>query len=341
MHWVQESSELENAPDSLTVVDRTITLVIPVKNEERRLPTCFEAIRAQTVQPTEIIVVDGHSTDRTVEVALQNGARVFYEEFRTRGGACQVGVEHASGDFVVFTDADCVPEPDWIETLAKNFEPNAVGVGGRIENAGDTFLQRSVDAALDTVVGSANSVQGRPFASRRFVTSISGCNSMYRRSDLLAVGGFNTSLITTEDTELNRRLLRQGHLLYVPEALVHHRHERGLRSFAKRMFQYGYGRGQSLLLGPPLLLSVGAAAIVLLSVLRPDYLPLVLGLYAIVLLGSAGVAAVRRRNAGYLGTLPIVLVIEHASYIAGFWYGMLHSRVLPRHRTSRAQEDLP
>jgi cellulose synthase/poly-beta-1,6-N-acetylglucosamine synthase-like glycosyltransferase len=334
-------AETEGEPDAVSVITGTITLVIPVKNEERRLPNCFDAIRAQTIQPTEIIVVDGHSTDRTVEVAERNGARVFYEEYRTRGGACQVGVENAIGDFVVFTDADCAPEPTWLENLVKSFGPDVVGVGGRIENMGDTFLQKSVDAALDTMIGSANSVQGRPFASRRFVTSISGCNSMYRRSDLLAVGGFNTALLTTEDTELNRRMLRRGKLLYVPEAIVHHRHERGLRSFAKRMFQYGYGRGQSLLFGPPLVLSIGAAAIVLLSALRPDYIRWILGSYAIILVGSAAVAAIRRRNVGFLFILPIVLLLEHVSYIAGFWYGVLHSRIVPRRGLGRAQEDAP
>src|SRR5690348_3569721 len=196
-----------------SAVRKTITLIIPVKDEERRLPDCFEAIQAQTLPPTEIIVVDGNSTDRTVEIARRHGARVFYEGYRTRGGACQVGIEHARGDFIAFTDADCLPQPRWLELLTRGFESGVVGVGGRIENAGDTFLQQSVDAALDTVVGSANSVQGRPFASRRFVTSISGCNSMYRRRDLVEAGGFHTALVTMEDTELNRRLLRRGKLL--------------------------------------------------------------------------------------------------------------------------------
>ncbi len=318
-----------------------ISLIIPVKNEERRLPTCMNAIRAQTRAPDEIIVVDGHSTDRTVEIAKRYGTRVFFEEYRTRGGACQVGVESAAGDLVAFTDADCVPEPDWLETLASNIAPGIVGVGGRIENQGETFLQRSVDAALDTVVGSANSVQGRPFSTPRFVKSISGCNSLYRRSDLLDAGGFDTPLVTTEDTELNRRMLRRGHLLYVPTAVVHHRHERGLRAFGRRMFQYGYGRGQSLLLGPPLLLSLGAAAILGLTLLHPWMGLLLLAFYGILLLTTATIAAAKRHDARYLASLPAVLVIEHICYVAGFWHGILHSRLHLRRRAPRAQEDVP
>lgn len=316
-----------------------IALIIPVKNEARRLPTCMTAIRAQTRQPDEIIVVDGHSKDGTVELAKKYGTRVFFEEYRTRAGACQVGVENTTADLVAFTDADCVPEPRWLETLASNLAPGVAGVGGRIENKGDTFLQRSVDAALDTAVGSANSVQGRPFAEPRFVKSISGCNSLYRRSDLLDGGGFDTSLVTTEDTELNRRMLRRGKLLYVPSAVVEHRHERGLRAFARRMFQYGYGRGQSLLVGPPLFVSVGAVGLLALTLLRPWAGLLLMALYGALLLVTAAVSAARKHDARYLASVPAVLVIEHVCYVAGFWHGILHSRLHLRRRAPRAQED--
>lgn len=304
-----------------------ISVVMPVKNEAPRIAAALTAIRRQTLPPFEVLVVDGRSPDGTADLARSLGARVFFEDYRTRAGACQVGVEHATGDLVAFTDADCVPAPDWLERLEENLEDGVVGVGGRIVSQGDTFWQQSVDVALNTLVGSANSVQGRMFREKRYVASISGSNSLYRRQDLLAVGGFRTDLVTTEDTELNRRLGERGKLLYVPDALVQHRHERGLRDFARRMFQYGFGRGQSLLLGPTLLMPIASVAILLLALVQPRYALLLAALYGAAVLASAGVVAVRKRRLRFLASLPIVYLIEHAAYVAGFWVGVVRTRL--------------
>jgi len=297
-----------------------------VRNEAHRVATALEAIRAQTLKPAEIIVVDGHSTDGTVEVAKRYGVRVFYEEDHTRAGACQVGVLAATGDFVAFTDADCIPEPDWLERLVSGFEDGIVGVGGRIENRGDGFWQHAIEGALDTFVGSANSVQGRPFRERRYVTSISGCNSMYRRTDLLAVGGFRRELVTTEDTELNRRMLEHGKLLYVPDAVVHHWHGRGLRDFARRMVQYGYGRGQSLLPGPPTALAILAPLVLAVALLSPWLGLLLISVYLAGLMISSVRPATRRKRASLLLAIPVVLLTEHVCYALGFWMGLFFRR---------------
>jgi len=316
-----------------------ISLVIPVRNEAKRIATCLAAIKAQTLPPIEVILVDGHSTDKTVEIAKTFGVRVFFEEDRTRAGACQVGVEAAVGDYVAFTDADCLPDPGWLESLAANVADGVAGVGGRILNEGDTFWQKAIDVALDTLAGSANSVQGRVFTSKRFVSSISGCNSLYRRSDLLAVGGFRTDLLTTEDTELNRRLLERGKLLYVPEALVRHRHGRGLRDFARRMFQYGFGRGQSRLPGPPLVVAAGLPLLLALALLRLDAALFLVGLYFVVLVGSAAVPSVRLRDARLFVALPVIFVIEHVAYALGFWKGILKTRSATSRNASRMGEE--
>jgi len=314
-----------------------ISVIIPVRNEATRIARCLTAVHNQTLRPAEIIVVDGHSADRTVEIAQQFGARVSFEDDATRAGACQVGVDAAESEFVAFTDADCEPDPRWLENLVAGFSDGVVGVGGQIANEGDTFWQRSIDVTMGTLLGSGNSVQGRAFRGRRHVSSISGCNSMYRKADLLAVGGFRRDLVTTEDTELNRRLLQRGKLLYVPDALVHHRHGRGLRDFARRMFQYGYGRGQSLLLGPPLAISVAAPAFVTLSFLQPWYALLLLGAYLLLLIASAIGPAVRRREPRLLAAVPLICLIEHTCYAAGFWKGVLRTRGLRGGRAAAAR----
>ena len=300
-----------------------ISVIIPVRNEKEKIEQCLEAVFSQSYKPYEVIVVDGHSRDKTVENASKFPVRIFYEDYHTRAGACQIGVENAKGDFIAFTDADCIPERNWLENLIKEFDEGIVGVGGGIKNIGEGLWEKSVNLALETFLGSANSVQGKFFRDKRYVKSISGCNSMYRRDDILKVGGFDVDLSTTEDTELNRKLLRNGKLLYTPDAVVLHNHQRGLKEFAKRMYQYGYGRGKSRLwdlqIIPPILVLLLMVSLVFTSWI---FLSMV-GIYAVMLLVIGLKFVVHEGSFKYLFTVPIVYVIEHGLYAIGFWRGLL------------------
>jgi len=108
-----------------------VSVVVPVRNGAPKLARCLQALLTQTLQPSEILVVDAHySTDPTREVARRFPVTVVYEDYGTVGGARQVGVEHARGDYVAFTDADCIPGNDWLENLIREFADGIVGVGG-------------------------------------------------------------------------------------------------------------------------------------------------------------------------------------------------------------------
>ncbi len=87
-----------------------ISVVIPVKNEEDTIERCLEAVFSQSLKPHEVIVVDGHSSDGTVERTREFPAKVVYEDYGTVGGARQVGVLSAEGEIVAFTDVDCKRE---------------------------------------------------------------------------------------------------------------------------------------------------------------------------------------------------------------------------------------
>lgn len=303
-----------------------ISVVIPVRNEAAKIEKCLEAVLSQSCEPHEVIVVDGHSDDGTVESARRFPIRICYEDYGTRAGACQVGVEHAEGDYVAFTDADCIPDRDWLRNLAKGFDSGIVGVGGAIRNIGEGFWIRSINLAYGTFFGSANSVQGRFFESKRLVKSISGCNSMYRREDILRVGGFRPSLPGAEDAELNGRLLAEGKLLYLPAAVILHDHGRGIKEFARQMLRYGRDRGVArrldLQVAPAL-----AIPLVLLSLVFTKWILLYLvAAYLAILLGTALKLAIQEKNAKYTISIPCVYVVEHSLYSLGFWRGLIVHR---------------
>jgi len=300
-----------------------ISVVIPVKNGEEVIGKCLKAVLSQSIEPYEVIVVNGHSTDKTVEEAESFPVKIIYEGYSTVGGARQVGLVNASGEYVAFTDSDCSPERNWLENLIKEFKSDIVGVGSGIRNLGEGFWGESIAFITNTIVGSANSVQGRLFKEKRFVNSISGCNSMYRKETLRKIGGFNVALSINEDTELNRRLIKIGKLLYIPNAVVLHDQGRGLKDFAKRMYQFGCGRGRLRLWDlqciPPLV-----ALLLVLSLVFTHWMFVgVISFYILILMIMGFKFARQERDIRYLGSIPIVYVIEHFSYTIGFWRGLL------------------
>lgn len=300
-----------------------ISVIVPVMNEEEKIGQCLEAVFSQSLKPHEVIVVDGHSTDRTVEMAREFPVKIFYEDYHTRAGACQIGVENAEGEFVAFTDADCVPEKNWLEDVVKEFDGGIVGVGCGIKNIGEGLWEKSINLISGTFLGSANSVQGRFFKDKRYVNSISGCNSMYHKEDILKVGGFDAGLSTAEDTELSRKMLRIGKLLYTPDAVILHNHKRGLRGFAKRMYQYGYGRAKGRLWDLQIIPPIVALLLLVSLVFTPWVFLGMVGVYVIMIAGMGVRFVMQERSLKYLVSVPIVYMIEHGLYTVGFWKGLI------------------
>jgi glycosyltransferase involved in cell wall biosynthesis len=93
----------------------TISVIIPVWNAERYLASALESVRAQTLAPLEIIVVDDGSTDGAKQIALGGGARYLLQEHKGVGAARNLGVQSAVGECVAFLDADDLWLPEKLE----------------------------------------------------------------------------------------------------------------------------------------------------------------------------------------------------------------------------------
>jgi len=104
------------------VYGELVSVIIPTHNEEKSLPFCLTCLRNQTYQPLEVIVVDYESEDGTRNVAQLFGARVVEIDEPGIGNARDYGVKFAHGNYLFFTDADCVFENRLIEELAKDLE---------------------------------------------------------------------------------------------------------------------------------------------------------------------------------------------------------------------------
>ena len=111
-----------------------MSLIIPARNEERNLPTLLRSLAAQPAKPREVIVVDDGSTDRTAEMARQFGAIVIPSQplpdgWRGKTWACHQGAQAATGDLLLFVDADTWFEPDGLGRILSAYEGGALSVG--------------------------------------------------------------------------------------------------------------------------------------------------------------------------------------------------------------------
>lgn len=112
----------------------SVSLIIPARDEEHNLPTLLGSFSSQSVQPREIIVVDDGSTDRTAELAQQFGATVLAsqplpEGWRGKPWACHQGAQAATGDLLMFLDADTRFEPEGLPRVLSGYTGGAFSVG--------------------------------------------------------------------------------------------------------------------------------------------------------------------------------------------------------------------
>lgn len=96
-----------------------ISIIVPAKNEEKNLPFVFAKLQhvLKKLGRSEVIVVDGHSTDRTRKIAREFGFQVVTDHSKGKGDAIRVGAGHAHGDILVFIDADGSHDPNDIKKL--------------------------------------------------------------------------------------------------------------------------------------------------------------------------------------------------------------------------------
>ena len=116
-----------------------VTLAVPCYDAARTLGPVLAGVRRQAVAPDEVLVIDDGSRDDTARLARRLGARLEQHE-RNRGlaAARNTALEHASGDVVVFVDADAVPHPDLVRRLTAGYDDDArlAAVGGQILEIG-------------------------------------------------------------------------------------------------------------------------------------------------------------------------------------------------------------
>lgn len=213
-----------------TAVD--VSVIVCTRNRSDALARLLERLE-QLVVPAgvrwELIIVDNESTDGTAALLAslprRLPMRVVNEHTPGLSRARNTGLAAATGDLLLFTDDDCLPDPQWLAAIRDEFAraPSLGVLGGRVE----LFDERDQPTTTRT------SRERDEITSAFKVDSIIGCNMAFRRSALAAAGPFDVALGggtgagAGEDVDFVYRALRAGlRIEYSPDALVYHNHGR-------------------------------------------------------------------------------------------------------------------
>jgi cellulose synthase/poly-beta-1,6-N-acetylglucosamine synthase-like glycosyltransferase len=176
-----------------------ISVIVPAYNEERLIGQTLEKVHeAMTVfsdigWASELIVCDNNSTDRTAELAGQAGATVVFEPINQIGRARNRGAAAASGQWLVFVDADSQPSPALFADMIEQIQANQCLAGG-------STIQLEGNDSLGLRVAKSWNWFSRSF--RLLAGSFIFCNAEAFRE----IGGFNNEFFASEELDLTKRL---------------------------------------------------------------------------------------------------------------------------------------
>lgn len=194
----------------------SVSIIIPVFNEEDHIGRCLDAIKRQSVKPLEIIVVDNNCTDNTIAIARKYPlVRVVKEPVQGRTVSRARGFNSAKGDILGRIDADSILMPDWVKRVRADFQDSSVG--------GVTGLGSSrvvLGLSLHSTLWSR--VYFITIQSLHGIVSTWGANMAVRKSawrdikDDMAPNG----LLVHEDQDVAYQLIGHGHKVIQDNKLI-------------------------------------------------------------------------------------------------------------------------
>ncbi len=191
-----------------------LSITIATLNEEKCIKSTIQSILNQkTDKEFEIILGDGKSDDDTVDIAKELGCKIVSVEPGIIAVGRQAAAEHAKGKIIVSADADTVYPPNWLEELTRPVRKDVVASCGKILPLdGNTVEKVFAEAVLNSVASFTYKVK-IPFAAAG--------NMAVSADAFRKIKGFDTTLVTSEDTDLIKRLMDVGKVVYCPNAVCY------------------------------------------------------------------------------------------------------------------------
>ena len=306
-----------------------VTVILPILNEEADLPNCISAILKQDYAgEIEIILALGPSKDNTNQIAHDLAAadkRIKLVDNPTGQTAKGLNLAIAQSSFEIICRIDGHSEISntYLKTAISIMqEKGAVNVGGLMHADSQSGLQRTIAQAMRSKLGVG--------ASKFHTGGTAGPSDTvylgtFKKSAILAAGGFDERYIRAQDWELNHRMRAKGGLIWFdPRLVVTYRPRKSLIKLARQYFQYGRWRRvisrqhpkttNFRYLAPPVALVINLLSVLFGALVSEVFfLPVLIYITSLII----GGAIIGEKFADKL-LMPIVFATMHLSWGAGF-----------------------
>jgi glycosyltransferase involved in cell wall biosynthesis len=205
----------------------SVSVIIPTYNSARTLRSCLKSIENQSYPESkiEVIVVDKFSTDDTLEIIREFGAKLISAK-TGRSAARNIGAKVAKGNYILFLDSDMILSPRVIEECVKKMEDNKSLVGLYIP---------------EKVVGNSFWVKVRNFERSFYDGTPIDAVRFLRKDAFFKVGGFDEELYAGEDWDLDRRLKQIGKIGIIDSSLYHDEGKFNIKEYLRKKRYYSKG----------------------------------------------------------------------------------------------------
>lgn len=222
-----------------------VSVCITTLNEENSIDKLLVSLLKQTIAPDQIIIVDGGSTDKTIDKIkkFKNKIKLLcYKDLSIAAGR-NIAVKNSKNEIIAMTDAGCVPQDNWLKELTKHFkDKDTKVVAGFYSMTTKSIFQKSLANYLGVIPSRFDNIF---LPSTRSIA--------FRKSLWKKIGEFNEKLTSTaEDTDFNYKLaLNQVQIVREKNAVVEWGIPENLWQAYKKFFLYARGDAQTGILWNP------------------------------------------------------------------------------------------
>ncbi|MEM0084793.1 MAG: glycosyltransferase [Candidatus Methanomethylicia archaeon] len=225
---------------------KRVSIIIPVKNMENSIEDLLKSIMELDYpkDKIEVIIVDGGSNDKTLEIASKYPVKILKEDGKGPNYGRNIGIKTASGEIYAFTDGDCILPKDWLKKIVEKIDDEEVGcVGGSVfvaECLKDNLIAKYADESIMRIMPIAKTTE--KIHEVKLFKHLATCNMAVKRKVIEEIGGFEDDLKVFEDIDLIVKICKKGYkVLRSPEIYVWHKHREGVWKLIKQTFNYGRG----------------------------------------------------------------------------------------------------
>ncbi len=314
-----------------------VSVVLPIRNEEKYIRSCLENILNQDYIADEILVIDGRSTDKTRaivnEIIEENPHRVIRlldNPAKLTAPALNIGIQAARGEIIVRMDGHTVPDKNYISACVRALETtDAANVGGLIRPHSDTVFGQAVAVAQSHPIG-AGDAKFHYSQTPQYVDTV--YMGAFRKSIFFKAGLYDESLIRNEDYEMNIRIRKAGGKIYLDPSIKSVYAPRNTpQKLWDQYFQYGWWKVETLRRHPesarwrqliPVFFITTVLMGLLGSFLEPVKVLLLaeLALYALAL-GVSTLSVIPKMGLKAI-LFPLAIMIIHISWGLGFLHNL-------------------